>query len=63
MGHLLYLMFRYDFNVMESWEEFVVSKHTLPGEVASVSNELLQRIEGALYESEQGTICSTDRKN
>jgi hypothetical protein len=32
MDHLLYLMFRCDFDVMESlesWEEFGVSKHTL----------------------------------
>ena len=28
MGHLLYLMFRCDGDVMESWEEFGVSKHT-----------------------------------
>ena len=28
MRHLLYLIFRYDFDVMESWDEFRVSKHT-----------------------------------
>lgn len=34
-----------------------------PGEVAPVSNELLQRIEGTLHESEQGTICNADRES
>ena len=39
MSHLLYLMFRCDFDVMESlenWEEFGVSKHTVGQVVESV---------------------------